>query len=85
MVFLGRRKLELLDQRLVEFDYLPALDADQVIVVAGGHGFIPAELVVEAVLLHKTLLLEGMKSPIDGRKANAGSLGPHQPMDLLGT
>ena len=84
MVFLGCGELELFNKGLIELDDLSALDADQVVMVIGRHGFISAELVIEPMFFHEPFFLEGVKSPINGRKADSWSLGPDQSVDLFG-
>ncbi len=84
MVFLGCGELELFDQRLIEFDDFSAFDTDQMVMVIGRHGLVPAEFVIEPVFFNKPFFLEGMKGPIDRGEADAGSLGPDQSVNFLG-
>ncbi len=74
MVVPGCGDLELLDDGLVEFHDLSAFDADEVVVVFGGLGFITAKLVVEPVFFDKPFFLECVQGPIDRGQTDPGRL-----------
>lgn len=83
VVFPRGGHLQLLDDGLVELHDLSALNADQMVMVLCGLGFVAAELVVEPVLLDKSLFLEGVEGAIDGGQSDPRGLGADQPVDLL--
>ena len=84
MVVPGRGDLKLLDDGLVELHDLPALDADEVVVVFGGLGLVAAELVVEPVFFDKPFFLECMQGPVDRGQTDPGRFGFHKSMNLFG-
>ncbi len=85
VIFPGGGQLKLFYDRLVEFDHLAAFKADQMIVMAGRLGFVPAEFVIEPVLLHEPLFFQRVEGAVYGGQPDLRGLDPHKPMNFFRT